>query len=57
MARVNGKDEFGDKAYLSVAKENEKICISSSEGIGKVFLTKNQAKELVEVVGNYMSEL
>lgn len=57
MASIKGKDDFGDKAYLFVSKENEKICIASSEGVGKVFLTKNQAKELVEVVGNYISEL
>lgn len=57
MAKIiNGKDNAGNHAYISVSKENGKILVFSSEDCSDVVLTKKQAKELIEAIENCIKE-
>lgn len=57
MAKIiNGKDNAGNHAYISVSKENGKILVFSSEDCSNVVLTKKQSKELIEAIENCIKE-
>ena len=57
MAKIiNGKDNAGNHAYISVSKENGKILIFSSEDCSNVVFTKKQATELVEAIESCIKE-
>lgn len=53
---VYGKDSAGNRAYISVSKENGKIKVYSSEERADVIMTKKQARELIQVLEEHIKE-
>lgn len=50
MAIINGKDSAGNKSYIQVSREGNKIYIFSPEDASDVVLTVKQAKELIDAI-------
>lgn len=50
MTIINGKDSEGNKSYIRVSMEGNKIYIFSPEDASDVVLTVKQAKELIDAI-------
>lgn len=56
MKTIYGKDSAGNKSYIQVSRDENKICVYSPEDASDVIFTVKQAKELIDAIKKCINE-